>query len=101
MLGYLLFTLTCFVAFRKMNTTHFEWPRIFALFTIAAAFLSASYLTNTTDLVRQISFQILLTVAYLLTLAVTPLFSTAEKASLRDEIVSRYRSFKNQTPSTG
>lgn len=101
MLGYLFFTLTCFVAFRKMNTTHFEWPRIFALFTIAAAFLSASYLTNTTDLVRQISFQILLTVAYLLTLAVTPLFSTAEKASLRDEIVSRYRSFKSQTPSTG
>ena len=100
MLGYLVLHADVFRRIQKMNTTHFEWPRIFALFTIAA-FLSASYLTNTTDLVRQISFQILLTVAYLLTLAVTPLFSTAEKASLRDEIVSRYRSFKSQTPSTG
>lgn len=94
--GYLLFTVTCYLVFKKMNTTVFEWPRIISLFVLSASFLLASYFTNQSDLLIQIVMQFLLAVVYVLCLALGPIFSTSEKLALRDEIINRFHQFRNQ-----
>ncbi len=94
--GYLLFTVTCYLAFKKMNTTIFEWPRIISLFVLSASFLLASYSTNQSDLVVQILLQFLLAGLYILCLALGPIFSKSEKLALLHELINRFQQFRNQ-----
>ena len=91
--GYLLFTVTCYLAFKKMNTTIFEWPRIISLFVLSASFLLASYSTNQSDLVVQILLQFLLAGLYILCLALGPIFSKSEKLALLHELINRFQQF--------
>jgi len=98
-LGYLLFTVICYLVFKKKNTTIFEWPRIISLFVLSASFLSLSYFTNQTDMLVQIVMQVLLTALYVLCLGLGPIFSRSEKLALRREIINRLQQFRTQSGS--
>jgi len=93
--GYLLFTFTCFHVFRSMITAIFEWKRIFMLYGLAVLFLLLASLTNTSDIFVQIALQVTLTVAYVLCLALGPIFTAPEKEIAIQEIVSRYKKLRN------
>jgi O-antigen/teichoic acid export membrane protein len=92
--GYLLFTFTCFQVFRSKITATFEWTRMFMLYGLAALFLLLASLTNTSDIFVQIALQLTLTVAYVLCLALGPIFTAHEKDIAIQEILNRYKKLR-------